>query len=108
MAKIDVKIGVDNSGVVCGPNNGHVRGKGAEDRISWESKGPPFSLRFALIGGTGPASWPFEGAEEPVSGVSEFSRVLVAVLDPKNPPLYKYTVIIKDVPPLDPIIIVEK
>jgi hypothetical protein len=101
-------IGIDNSGVVCSPNGGNVRGH-ANDPIVWESARNQFTLHFALISGKGHPSWPFTGEAQSVSQRAKpFEGTLAAVQDPKHPPAYKYTVVVDGYVPLDPIIIVDK
>jgi hypothetical protein len=100
-------IGIDNSGVVCSPNGGHHRGR-AKEQIAWESARHPFTLHFALITGKGHRSWPFTGDPQPVTHKTSFEGTLAELQDPKNPPAYKYTVVVDGYAPLDPIIIVDK
>ena len=103
-----INIGIDNNGVVCSPNGGHLRGRG-NDQIVWESPHHPFTLHFALISGKGHPSWPFKESPQSVfQSAKPFEGTLAAVQDPKNPPAYKYTVVVDGHVPLDPIIIVDK
>ncbi len=100
-----IKIGIDNAGVVCSPNGGHFRGC-ENARLAWESS-HPFTLHFALLSGKGRRDWPFKEPPAQVVNVHEAEGTL-ALQDPKDPPAYKYTVVIEGYAPLDPVIIVDK
>jgi hypothetical protein len=106
MKTTTISIDVVNNTIVCGAGGGHVRGH-KDDKVVWDSPRYPFSLRFALLTGSGAASWPFQGSPAPPSEVKRFEGTL-ALADPGNPPAYKYTVMIDGYPPLDPIIIVDR
>jgi hypothetical protein len=104
--KPTINIGVTNNTIVCGPGSGHVRGH-KDEKLSWDSTQYKFSLRFALLTGTGEPNWPFTGPAAPPSEVRHFEGTL-ALPDPNDPPAYKYSVMIDGYAPLDPIIIVDK
>ena len=99
-----INIGIDNAGVVCSPNNGHFRGRESA-KLQWASS-HRFTLHFALLTGKGRRDWPFKEPAAPVAGVQDFEGTL-ALADPKDPPVYKYTVVIDGYAPLDPVIIVD-
>jgi hypothetical protein len=105
MTTTKISIDVSNNAVTCG-GGGNLRGH-KTDQIIWESTRYPFSLRFALLTGTGEQNWPFQGAPSPPTDVRYFAGTL-ALPDENHPPAYKYTVIIDGYLPLDPIIIVDK
>ncbi len=101
-----ITVGVTDNAIVCGPGGGHVRARKG-DKISWDSTQYKFTLRFALLTGSGEPNWPFQGPAAPPSQVKHFEGTL-ALADQNDPPAYKYTVMIEGYVPLDPIIIVDK
>lgn len=100
-----ITIGIDNAGVVCSPNSGHFRGPESAE-LHWASA-HRFTLHFALLSGRGRRDWPFKEAPASLVNVDDF-RGTLALQDPKDPPAYKYTVVIDGYAPLDPVIIVDK
>jgi hypothetical protein len=104
-----ITVDVVNNSIVCsegGHAGGHLRSH-KDDRVVWDSTNYRFSLRFALLTGSGEANWPFQGGAAPPSEVKHFEGTL-ALADPNNPPAYKYSVFIDGYVPLDPIIIVDR
>jgi hypothetical protein len=100
-----INVDVVNNNIVCS-EGGHLRGH-KDDKVVWDSSNYKFSLRFALLTGSGEANWPFQGGAASPSEVRHFEGAL-ALADPNNPPAYKYTVFVDGYVPLDPIIIVDR
>ena len=105
MKTFTINISVVSGTIVCDAGGGNVRGH-YDDKVAWQSA-LPFSLRFALQTGKGEQNWPFQGSPAPPTDKKNFDGKLNLV-DPNNPPAYKYTVLIDGYPPLDPIIIVDR
>jgi hypothetical protein len=107
-----VRIEVDNDTIVCNVTTGKVKGGNVQgsagDAIHFTGNGVKFKLAFESFPTGGP-DYPFVGSTpwpSPSSpALPEFRGVLKTVAPPKY---YKYTVIVEGVPPLDPIIIVDK
>ncbi len=104
--KFSLEVDVVKGTVVCGPGDGHVRGR-EDDKLGWDSREYNFTLQFALLTGSGDPDWPFKEPRRPPSKVRHFGGTL-ALPDPADPPAYKYTVTVDGYVPLDPIIIVDK
>jgi hypothetical protein len=105
MKTTSFRIDIANSAILCAPGAGHARGQKG-DKLRWDSR-YDFSLRFALISGTGDPTWPFQEPKAPPNEVEHFEGTL-ELRDENDPPAYKYTVMVDGYVPLDPIIIVDK
>ncbi len=60
-----------------------------------------------MLSGKGRRDAPFKEPPTQVGNVHEAEGTL-ALQDPKDPPAYKYTVVVEGYAPLDPVIIVDK